>query len=174
MPNVFAAACVAAALAASLTVFAAPIDGARANPPTVNVVVDNPANDPALTRSVDDPGRIPYQRTAPCDLPGNLCNFIFPAVPKGHRLVLQHISGHLNLTSDVGGVEVELNGTSFLAPPSFRHISLFDQPVLQYIDGGSIPVLGASTDASISTSSQVTLSGYLLDCVTTPCAAIAP
>src|SRR6516162_9617264 len=69
-----------------------------------------------------------------------------------------------------GGVERHL----FLAPPSFRRISLFDQPVLQYIDGGSIPVLGASTDASISTSSQVTLSGYLLDCVTTPCAAIAP
>jgi len=120
MPNVFAAAGVAAALAASLTAFAAPIDGAVAAPPlTVNVVVDNPAKDPALTRSVDNPGRIAYQS-------------------------------------------------------SFRRIDLFDQPVLQYIDGGSIPVLGASTDASISTSSQVTLSGYLLDCVTTPCAAIAP
>ena len=46
MPNVFAAAGVAAALAASLTAFAAPIDGAVAAPPlTVNVVVDNPAND---------------------------------------------------------------------------------------------------------------------------------
>jgi hypothetical protein len=152
MANVFAAVGVAAALAASLTALAAPTDAARAALPTSNVNVVNPAKDPALTRSVDEPGRIAYQSTAPCDLPGNTCNFIFPAVPKGHRLVLQHISGHLDFTSDVGGVEVDLNGTSFLAPPSFRRIGLFDQPVLQYIDGGSIPVLGATTDASISTS----------------------
>jgi hypothetical protein len=93
MPNVFAAAGVAAALAASLTAFAAPIDGAvAAPPPTVNVVVDNPAKDPALTRSVDDPGRIAYQSTTTCVLNDTICSFDFPPVPKNHRLVVQHVS----------------------------------------------------------------------------------
>jgi hypothetical protein len=61
MDSVFAAAGAAAALAASLTALAAPIDAALAAPPTSNVIVVNPAKEPALTRSVDDPGRIAYQ-----------------------------------------------------------------------------------------------------------------
>jgi len=66
MASVFGAAGVAAALAASLTAFVASSDGARANPPTSNVNVVNPATEPALTRSVDDPGRIAYQSEASC------------------------------------------------------------------------------------------------------------
>jgi hypothetical protein len=181
MANVFTAAGVAAALAVSLTALAAPIDGARAASPTSNVNVVNPATEPALTRSVDDPGRIAYQSTATCNGAGNSCNFLFPAVPKGHRLVVQHVSGHLNFTTDASGVEVDFNGdateafSSFLAPPSFQRTGIFDQPVLLYFDGGSEPILFTSADASFNTSpSQATLSGYLLDCVTTPCAAIAP
>jgi hypothetical protein len=92
MPSVFAAAGVAAALAASLTVFAAPIDGARAASPTSNVIVVNPAKEPALTRSVDDPGRIAYQSSTTCVLDSDACSFDFPAVPKNHRLVVQHVS----------------------------------------------------------------------------------
>jgi hypothetical protein len=88
MTSVFAAAGVAAAFAASLTVFVAPIEGARANPPTIEVTVDNPTTDPALTRNVDDPGRIAYQSTAACVLNGPSCSFNFvPVVPKNHRLV---------------------------------------------------------------------------------------
>ena len=77
MSNVFAAAGVVAAFAASLTALVVPIDGARANSPTSNVIVVNPATEPALIRSVDDPGRIAYQSTATCDLPGTTCNFYF-------------------------------------------------------------------------------------------------
>jgi hypothetical protein len=74
--------------AASLTALVAPIDGARAASPTSNVVVVNPATEPALTRNVDDPGRIAYQSSSTCDLAGNTCNFIFPKVPTGHWLVV--------------------------------------------------------------------------------------
>ena len=82
------AAGVAAALAASLTAFAAPINATRAASPASNVVVVNPATEPALTRNVDDPGRIAYQSSSTCDLAGNTCNFIFPKVPTGHWLVV--------------------------------------------------------------------------------------
>jgi hypothetical protein len=78
-------------------------------------------------------------------------------------------------------MQVDLDGgannasSSFLAPPSFQRIGIFDQPVLLYFDAGSEPSVTIFTDAPFSTSpSQVTLSGYLLDCVTTPRAAIAP
>jgi hypothetical protein len=179
MTSVFAAAGVAAAFAASLTVFVVPIEGARANPPTSNVIVVNPATEPALTTNVDDSGRIAYQSRTTCDLGGTGCIFVFPAVPKGHRLVVQHVSGRLGFRSDASGVEVDLNGGanealfSFLAPPSFRRTSRFDQPVLQYIDGGSTPVLTTDADA-VFLLSEATISGYLLNCATTPCAAIAP
>jgi hypothetical protein len=180
MASVFAAAGVAAALATSLTALAVPIDAARAASPTSNVIVVNPATEPALTRNVDDPGRVAYQSSTTCDVPGTAaCNFIFPKVPKGHRLVVQHVSGRLNFASDASGVEVGLNGdangaqSSFLAQPSFRRDGLFDQPVLLYFDGGSTPILFTSADASTQ-SGQATISGYLLDCATTPCAAIAP
>ena len=55
----------------------------------------NPATSPALTRSVDDPGRIAYQSTAACVLDTDACAFDFPAVPQNHRLVVQHVSGLL-------------------------------------------------------------------------------
>ena len=65
--------------------------------------------------------------------------------------------------------------SSFIAPPSFQGEILFDQPVLQYIDAGSAPILGAIADTMLNSApSSATISGYLLDCATTPCAAIAP
>jgi hypothetical protein len=180
MVSVFTAVGVAAALAASLTTLVVPIEGARAASPTSNVIVVNPATEPALTRNVDDPGRIAYQSSTACDVPGTtICNFIFPAVPKGHRLVVQHASGSLKFASDASGVEVGLNGgtneaqSSFFAPSSFRRDGLFDQPVLLYFDGGSTPILFTSADASTQFG-QATISGYLLDCATTRCEAIAP
>jgi hypothetical protein len=180
MASVFAAVGAAAALVASLTVFVAPIDTARAASAT-NVNVVNPATEPALTRSVDDPGRIAYQSRAVCDLGGNFCSFDFPAVPKNHRLVVQHVSVSLfSNTTGPTGAQVNLSGganqaASFLlAPPSFLGASQFDQPVLQYFDAGSAPFVFATADVTLSEVSTATLSGYLLDCATTPCAAIAP
>jgi hypothetical protein len=181
MTSVFAAAGVAAAFAASLTVFVAPIDGARANPPTGNVIVVNPATDPALIRSVDDPERIAYQSTANCVPKQTTCLFDFPVVPKNHRLVVQHVSAHVGYVSQSSGAQVVLEGgpndafSTFVAPPSFLGQGLFDQPVLQYIDAGSAAHLITFADVGVnSILGSATISGYLLDCQTTPCAAIAP
>ena len=175
------AAGVAAALAASLTAFAAPINAARAATPTSNVIIVNPATEPALTRSVDDPGRIAYQITAACVLDTDACAFDFPAVPQNHRLVVQHVSGDVPFAAGDGkGARVTLDGgangalSSFIAPPSFQGHLLFDQPVLQYIDAGSAPSVSALADIILDSNSKATISGYLLDCATTHCAAIAP
>ena len=175
------AAGVAAALAASLTAFAAPINATRAASPASNVVVVNPATEPARTRNVDDPGRIAYQSTAACILDSNFCSFDFPAVPKNHRLVVQHVSGDVPFAAGDGkGARVTLDGgangalSSFIAPPSFQGHLLFDQPVLQYIDAGSAPFVSVTADIILDSNSKATISGYLLDCATTHCTAIAP
>jgi len=172
---------IAATVAASLAILVCPVGGAVAAPPTVQVDVANPATNPALTRSVDDPGRIAYQSTAECILDGNFCGFDFPAVPKNHRLVVQHVSGDLPFAAGDGrGARVTLDGgangalSSFIAPPSLLGHLLFDQPVLQYIDAGSAPSVSALADIILDSNSKATISGYLLDCATTPCAAIAP
>jgi hypothetical protein len=128
-------------------------------------------------REVDDPGRIAYQSTAACVLDVNACGFDFPRGPTNHRLVIQHISG--SLVGNPTGAQVQLFGgangavSSFIAPPSFQGQSQFDQPVLQYFDAGSAPSLTAVADTTLISFSSATLSGYLLDCATTPCAAIA-
>ena len=184
MASVFAAAGVAA-LAASLTALVIPIDAARANPPTSQVIVVNPATSPALTRSVDDPGRIAYQSSVTnCSLNHDVCSFGFPAVPQGHRLVVEHVSGFLSLNSPASGANVFLDGganearSSFFALPGLQFTSsgsiLFDQLVLQYFDAGSAPVLATVTEVIPNANgSTATLSGYLLDCATTPCEPIA-
>jgi hypothetical protein len=121
MASVFAAAGVAAALAASLTALVVPTDAAHAASPTSNVIVVNPATEPALTRNVDDPGRIAYQSTATCVLDSTACTFNFPAVPKNHRLVVQHLSGTLLFAAGVDGrgAQVFLNGGANAARSHF-------------------------------------------------------
>src|SRR5262249_17457826 len=152
-----------------------PVGGALAAAAT-QVDVVNPATAPALTRGVDDPGRIAYQSTATCVRNSaflNACSFDFPAVPNNHRLVVQHISGVLG--GNVTGAQVDLSGgenqaaSSFLAPPSFRGASKFDQPVLQYFDAGSLPFFQAVADTILTSGGSATIFGYLLDCATTPC-----
>jgi hypothetical protein len=74
---------IAAAFAASVAMLGCPVGGALAAATQVDVV--NPATSPALTRSVDDPGRIAYQSTTTCvqdSAVKNTCFFDFPAVPK--------------------------------------------------------------------------------------------
>jgi hypothetical protein len=109
-----------------------------------------------------------------CLLDSTACSFDFPAVPKNHRLVVQHVSGFLVFGAGDGkGAQVTLDGgangalSSFIAPTSFLGESLLDQPVLQYIDAGSAPILVAIADVILDSSSNATISGYLLDCVTT-------
>jgi hypothetical protein len=190
---------------ASLAVVAAPAQKALGDKPSTPVSVINPSTAPALTSSIDNPGRIAYQSeaTVTCTTSSS-CQFSFPAVPQGHHLVVQHVSGSLSFSITPDTIEVVLSGTAagttnstgasqFFAP-SVDNLSLFDQPVLYYIDGGISPVVsvipvvpgsggcgsqtcGAGTGKVVVTFTtnpqSVTLTGYLLDCTASPCAAIA-
>jgi hypothetical protein len=87
---------VAIAALAGLAMLASPIQGANA------------AQAPPV-REVDDPGRIPYQSSQ--TISAGQRAFLFPEVPAGHRLVIQHVSAHLNLQSAVtnrGGISERL------------------------------------------------------------------
>jgi hypothetical protein len=177
---------------ASLAVVAAPIQEALGDKPSTPVTVVNPSTGPALTSSIDDPGRIAYQSVATLNSSGShcaatSCNFSFAAVPQGQRLVVQHVSGLLYFNGTPDAVTVQLgNGSGFFAP-FVDNESLFDQPVLYYVDGGTSPVVnvsllvpvsqsggaGTSKDMFTADPQSVTLTGYLLNCTVSPCAAIA-
>jgi len=160
---------------------------------TPEVTVGNPIGAPALTSSVDDPGRVPYQSTQARITPTNFCAdtdktvcfMQFPAVPAGHRLVVQNISGSMTLSAAAKsirftvGFSVPATGpratVSFLPPSAVDGQSMFTQPVLLFFDAGQIPVAsifvnGASFD---DTQHSVTLTGYMLDCTVNLCAPIA-
>jgi hypothetical protein len=157
----------------------------------VPTTVGNPATSPALVSRVDDPGRSAYQSVlsdsdAHCEPFGLLCIYNFPAVPQGHRLVIQHISYYQSVeTGDTGSVSAEIISTqgnltlsyssTEFSNPTHGQISL-NQPVLIYIEGGDAPEvrttwLGSAT--VILPFGGVTLTGYLLDCTFIPCAAVA-
>jgi hypothetical protein len=125
---------IAAAFAASLAILVCPVGGAFAAPPTLQVDVANPATSPALTSSVDDPGRIAYESNVNCLPQGGSCKANFAAVPQGHRLVIQHISAELEFVTDPQLVNVATQGSanqgvSAFFVPSIANapFSLFDQ-----------------------------------------------
>jgi hypothetical protein len=182
-----AATVIAAAFASSLAILVCPAGGALAASPTVQVDVVNPATNPALTSSVDDPGRTAYESNVNCSpVSGGIsCQANFAAVPRGQRLVIQHISGGLAFDSDPKLVQVFIKGSPnqgisafFVSSPVSTSNSLFDQAVLQYFDGGSTPVVeitGLAASFLATFPEDVTLTGYLLKCnAATPCASIAP
>jgi hypothetical protein len=93
------------------TVLAAPIDSALGQEgPSVTVV--NPATMPALTSSIDDPGRAAYQGVPMSE--GNTssgtCQATFASVPQGHRLVIQRIYGDLFISPTPAFVQVTVRG----------------------------------------------------------------
>jgi hypothetical protein len=97
---------------ASFTMLMAPVERALAQRPSNPVTVGNPATSPALTSSVDDPGRIAYQSavTIPgCASNAGPCAAKFSAVPQNHRLVIQHVSGSIAVSSNPGSILVVLS-----------------------------------------------------------------
>jgi hypothetical protein len=155
---------------------------------TVNV--GNPAAHPALTSSVDNPGRIPYQAqhsmdpSLDCNLPASECTFAPPAVPAGKRLVVQHVSA-LAFVSSGTFIKVFVQDRStfallsaFLLPltPGSPSNAAGDQAVQFYLDAGSRLSAHVETDGDFGPNVMilVNLTGYLLDCAANQCAPIAP
>jgi len=153
------------------------------NPPnqSTNAFITNPPTNPVPTSSIDDPGRTPYQSFLNKNCAGEQCIFNFPAVPAGHRLVIQHVSsGELVFSGTPTGIQISVSGhgfaqSGFLAPFAGQ-LSLFDQSVLYYFDSGEKPsvfVGPIGTTFLAPFAQQLMLSGYLIDCTVNKCAAIA-
>lgn len=161
------------------------------NTPTVNVasmptVTITP---PAVTivSTMDDPGRIPYQSSSTpqsCPVGGSGLCWPFPAVPAGHRLVIQHISGALQYSTVPNPLVVFVLDGTFRAMNGFTpsvttsttvpSLINFDQQVQLYVDASQtysveVYAAGASTVGFV----PIIVTGYLLDCAAAPCVAIA-
>jgi hypothetical protein len=159
-----------------------------ANTPTVSL--GNSAAQPLFFRNVEDRGRVAYQSlnivppSASCS--GQQCSFTTAQVPPGHRLVVEHISGALALTTGTApkfvtvAVEhasgAELLGFT-LAPPFSGGLTWFERSVLFYVDEGQFFTFNAGVDFSSSFDSGANqtfaATGYLLDCTAAPCAPLA-
>jgi hypothetical protein len=145
---------------------------------------------PALTSSIDNPGRAPYQSFAPVTCNGSICFSSYPVVPAGHRLVIQHVSG----TLEFGGASITIPTTILVRVGYFNGsvqeffseffasvqnnvgLTSFDQSVLGYIEAGASPEVQVNlygSPASLGPFSPIALTGYLLDCTASPCAPIA-
>src|SRR5262249_22335779 len=122
-----------------------------------STTVTNPATAPVQTTNVDKDGRIPYQSkngtvVGPCS-GTERCVLGFPVVPANHRLVVRHISGSLFFGVSSGNTNkpvilvtlfaaLSSSFTGFFAPTAPpTNVSVFDQPVLFYIDAGQTPTV---------------------------------
>jgi hypothetical protein len=149
---------------------------------------------PAITSSIDDPGRSPYQeqKTVSCTTPP-VCTVTFtPVVP--NRAVIQRITGIVNLSSTptanlalITLDSLNIDTTKPARTQSWYTHSLplantnglpitlftFDNPVLAYFGAGlqfttpmvSITSLNSNTISNVT----VTISGYYVDCLAALC-----
>src|SRR5260370_15220841 len=66
------------------------------------VRVMNTSAAPALNSRIDDPGRIPYISPFSNGCSTTTCNYTFPPVPAGPRVLIQHVSSDLQFTAAPG------------------------------------------------------------------------
>jgi len=137
------------------------------------------AQRPALVRSVDEPGRAPYQHSvgfvqsqSTCDQYS--CMVRFPKVPAGYRLVITHASAFFWLTNGAitdANVALVSDGDIFgntlqLPPPAVTggKLRVVSSPVTYYVEPGSTPCLslGASGMATNYMSASAAIVGYLV------------
>lgn len=143
------------------------------NTPNVNIAGTPNVNVPntVAVRNVDEKGRIPYMQSVSglCSVPNGLSCIVFPPVPDGMRLVVEHVNGHIEgnfsglnstflLTAD--GVFYALPGRSMSNP----NIVGVNEQVLAYYEAGQQPIyivtfLGPNDSAGV----QCTISGYLIN-----------
>ena len=152
-----------------------PVKATQSGPWTVNLGPDahvSIAGQPITVKNLDEKGRNPYQQSGATGCNGSgLCDFAFPAVPAGKRLVIEHVSANVNPNPGVGvnGTFLEgaggftvfsLPGTSMATP----ELIAVNQTVLAYFDAGQTPFYRVAWSTSSNPGAfQVTISGYLVD-----------
>ena len=155
-------------------------------PATQNVNITNTAA-PLLVKSVDEPGRAPYQQTVQIPEANSGCvqgfcdsTFTFPAVPANKRLVIQYVSADLLLSSGgvTGGATLGPTGPGNPLPlgghvlpltlqSSFQGVNswMTSQQVTFYVDPLQQPTIDILSDSGhtlVSGAINATITGYLV------------
>jgi hypothetical protein len=126
----------------------------------------------ALVQGVDEPGRHPYQ--VHMTLSSSSLVIEFPAVPSGHRLVLQQVdvSTAVNNAGDQwGAFTLALNSTlgvhlfdSQMALDSITGIELVSARLTAYVDSGQHVTAYFNHSPPNAPNADITLIGHLIDC----------
>ncbi len=147
---------------------------------------------PALTKNVDEPGRVPYTQFFSA-LPGlatgcglNFCDFYPPAVPAGKRLVITDVYGVINLEpgASVNSLQLKVTDSTFSVtrnvfevpqnPSAYYDVALafelrryaFQAKVMMFVeagDRGAIHFWTGSGNLSSEYATSLTIVGYLVD-----------
>jgi hypothetical protein len=139
---------------------------------------------PALVRSVDEPGRVPYQYAIELSSndsrcggnPAHNCFVVFPAVPAGKRLVIQHVSATQFVDAGFDAAATVQSGSSGLhleIPPGGYQLLggtaknfIFSQAVHGYVEAGDAPSMSIYTlgpGVNNSLNRYYFISGYLVN-----------
>ncbi len=140
---------------------------------------------PAYTKNVDEPGRTPYDKNVVAEAAFGVAlpvvhSAIFPAVPLGKRLVLQHVSVFAsNFGAPTPATEVAFiafpmpsgnasDGYKFVIEPDFKRVGAYfflDRPITLYYEPGAAPRINMFAASGNFTYINITLHGYLIDAV---------
>jgi hypothetical protein len=106
----------------------------------------------------------PYQATDSVGdsttCPGGQCEFSFPAVPAGKRLVIRSVSAQLGPASN--SLVLEGNGVEYFVTKSHPDLGNVTAPVRLYFEAGSIPTARVfAPNPTQHTSLIITLVGEL-------------
>jgi len=126
-----------------------------------------------VVKNVDEKGRIPYQegRAIPCST--SLCFLYFNPVPAGKRLVIENVSGQV----DVGIPSVGINAVSLVVPGTFLvwHLTghtnaepaivTVNEKIVAYFEAGQTPQIVAAYHSlsPVGADVQAVISGYMVD-----------
>ncbi len=106
----------------------------------------------------------PYQATAAVSdsatCPGGQCQFAFPTIPAGKRLLITSVSAQLGQGQDT--IVLEGNGVSYFVTKAHPDLDYVTAPVSLYYESGSTPTGRVfAPDTTQHTSLIITLVGEL-------------
>jgi hypothetical protein len=128
------------------------------------------------TKNIDERGRNPFTGQAFCNQDsGNSCSVLMPPVPAGKRLVLEYVSGHMQVQTKAGAVGVQdffitVDGTDTELHLPARLMGSNDgtenyvvsERILMFAEAGTVLKIAFSS-WEVNMSGLARLSGYLID-----------
>jgi len=145
---------------------------------------------PALVQNVDEPGRSPYSSFVKINsgtCVDNSCALFFAAVPAGKRLIATDLTGRINVISPgvvsllilagapSGDSQVQIPTTLLAGTFAGLNMNGVNANLHAFFAGGSQPgvgILSTTPIENVGVEGMLTLSGYLVDCSGSSCAAL--